>query len=155
MCGPREVGDRCGQRASLALLAACVIYVLLVAYVPGFAAWSPLVCPTRRMLGLHCPGCGLTRAFACVARLDPLAAIRFHPVVVVAAPFAGGLLVNSLLRVRGHRGILGVVPRSVIHWGWLWCLIGFGVTFIVRTATWLMPACNPGCWLIPPATFPP
>lgn len=151
---PDDFGDRCGQRTSLALLVGCVIYVLLVAYVPGFTAWSPLVCPTRRIFGLHCPGCGLTRAFACLVRLDPLAAIRFHPVAVAAAPFACGLLVDALLRVRGHRGIVGVVPWTVIRCSWLYCLFGFGVTFVVRIATWLRPACNPDCWLIPPATFP-
>lgn len=151
---PHDFGNRCGQRTSLARLVGCVIYVLLVAYVLGFTASSPLVCPTRRIYGLNFPGCGLTRAVACLAHLDPLEVIRFHPVALAAAPFACGLLVDALLRVRGSCGIVGVVPRTVIRCGWLCCLFGFGGTFVVRIATWLMLACNPDCWLIPPATFP-
>lgn len=151
---PPDDTRRTGIQRGL-LLAGCVVYVLVVAFVPGFTACSPFFCPTRRCLGLHCPGCGMTRALACLARLDPVGAVRFHPLVVVAAPFLAALVVDTLLQAAGRRGIFAAVPRPLARCGWAVCLAGFGLVFAVRAASWLVPGWNPDGWLIPPATFPP
>lgn len=39
----------------------------------------PETCPSRVILGVSCPGCGLTRSFVAMARGDFDAAIRFNP----------------------------------------------------------------------------
>lgn len=143
------------DRWTLLVLVAGVVYVLLVAYVPGFTARSPLFCLTRRCLGLHCPSCGLTRAVACLARLDPLAAVRFNPLVVVAAPFLAALVADTALKALGRRGFLAAVPRPLARATLAVVVAGFAVLFVVRTATWLVPEWNPDGWLIPPPTFPP
>jgi hypothetical protein len=39
----------------------------------------PEVCMSHRVLGISCPGCGLTRSFVCIAHGDPLAAFRWNP----------------------------------------------------------------------------
>lgn len=143
------------ERWTLLVLVAGVAYVLLVAYVPGFTDRSPLLCMTRRCLGLHCPSCGLTRAVACLARLDPVAAVRFNPLVVVIAPFLAALTADTSLKALGRRGFLAAVPRPLARATWAVVIAGFVVLFVVRTATWLVPECNPDGLLIPPATFPP
>lgn len=137
------------------MLVAGVVYVLLVAYVPGFAERSPLCCLSRRCLGLHCPSCGLTRAFACLARLDPVAAVRFNPLVIVVAPFLAVLTVDAWLKVVGRHGCLAAVPRPLAWAAWTLVVAGILVLFVVRTASWLMPEWNPDGWLVPPAEFPP
>jgi hypothetical protein len=48
-------------------------------------------CPARRLLGVPCPGCGLTRATAAVLQLDWSTAFALHPMVFVALPLLGWL----------------------------------------------------------------
>ena len=35
-------------------------------------------CPIRALLGIPCPGCGMTRALLCLLRLDFAAAFSYH-----------------------------------------------------------------------------
>jgi hypothetical protein len=66
-------------------------------------AWT---CPLIALLHVPCPSCGTTRAFASLANLDLLAAIKFNPLIVIglfALPFV------SLLKR---------VPAGVRQYGW-------------------------------------
>jgi hypothetical protein len=53
--------------------------------------WTPsgdpatALCLSRRLLHLPCPGCGLTRAFAALAKGEWAAALRLHPLAPVLA----------------------------------------------------------------------
>jgi hypothetical protein len=61
------------------------------------------ICFVRRFTGLSCPGCGLTRAFASLARGDWAEAFRLHPLsFLIAAELAGGWAIwgAGLLRAR-------------------------------------------------------
>lgn len=49
------------------------------------AAWLPK-CPLHTLSGLHCPGCGMTRATHAMLHGDPLAAFRFNPLVMLLLP---------------------------------------------------------------------
>jgi hypothetical protein len=54
-------------------------------------SWTPsndpatAICLFRRLLHLPCPGCGLTRAFAHLAKGEWNAALRMHPLAPVLA----------------------------------------------------------------------
>lgn len=55
---------------------------------------GPTLCMLRRVFALPCPGCGMTRAFAALARGEWGAALTFHPwAPVLAAELAAGWLV--------------------------------------------------------------
>lgn len=60
------------------------------------------VCPSRRFLHLPCPGCGMTRAMAALARGDWAAVWSFHPlaplILAQGAVFWGAVLVRTLRR---------------------------------------------------------
>lgn len=43
-------------------------------------------CPVRRLLGLGCPFCGMSRALLRAAKLDLPAAFRFHPLWPLCLP---------------------------------------------------------------------
>jgi hypothetical protein len=72
--------------------------------------WTPpsgaafIICPLRRFAGLPCPGCGMTRAFAHLAKGEWSAAVRDHPLApllaaeIGAAWLAWGLVDAGLLR---------------------------------------------------------
>lgn len=95
----------------------------------------------------------MTRAMACLVRLDVASALRYNPLVVLAAPVATGFVIDALLRCIG-RGGLGGRLTMLNRWGWRIVLAAFMVVGIVRAATWIAPACNPQGWLMPPAQFP-
>lgn len=58
---------------------------------------SLLLCPTRRMLGIPCPACGLTRSVAALARGEARESIRYHPLgIPVALAVIVGLLCYPL-----------------------------------------------------------
>lgn len=50
---------------------------------PSDLVWS--VCFFRRATGISCPGCGLTRAFAALAKGDLAAALTLHPLAPIFA----------------------------------------------------------------------
>jgi hypothetical protein len=70
--------------AGLAGLAgAAILHVWVPAYGPEGS-----ICFSRRVLNLPCPGCGLTRAFAHLAKGQWTAALTAHPLApVLAAEF--------------------------------------------------------------------
>ena len=47
-----------------------------------FALWLFLTgCPLHKLTGLPCPGCGMSRALFCLAKLDFAGAWYYHPLV--------------------------------------------------------------------------
>ncbi len=63
----------------------------------GLPGWS---CPFLQLLGIPCPGCGLTRAISLLAHGDLHAALAFH---AFAPLFLAGIILS---------GIFGVIPQK-------------------------------------------
>jgi len=74
------------ERWTLLLLAGGVSFALLAAHVPLALSLAP-ACPVHELLGLDCPGCGLTRASLALARLDLVSALLFNPLIFLIAPY--------------------------------------------------------------------
>lgn len=84
-------------------------------------------CLLHETTGLHCPGCGATRACHAILRGDVGAALRFNPVFVIGLPaLAYGMLalgVNQWTRRR----LPPLTPSPRVIW-WLGAvLIGFAI----------------------------
>ena len=47
-----------------------------------------ITCPIRFLTGISCPGCGMTRAWLSVLRLDFRSAFAYHPLWVLLVPWA-------------------------------------------------------------------
>ncbi len=145
------------RRAHLRLifLLACISYVLAIAFLPEAVSWSPFVCGSYRVLGLPCPGCGMTRAFACLVRLEPLDAMRFNPLIVVAAPTAIVMTCDSVLECLGRPGLMQRVPAWLSRLTLACFTAGICVVFLIRVVSWAAPTWNPDGLAIPPNAFPP
>jgi len=72
--------------------------------------WFPK-CMMHQATGLHCVGCGATRAVQSILRGDLLAAIRFNPALVL-----GGPLIGFLIWRRRSKERLGVKVTPYFCW---------------------------------------
>lgn len=129
--GSAEPGRRLGGWA-LAGAAGAVAALVLHAWVPPDGA-AFVLCPLRRFTGLPCPGCGLTRAFAHLAKGEWSAAVRAHPLApLLAAELAGAWIAwggAAAARLRTS------VPRA---WArpWSWEAVALGHVAVL-VAVWL------------------
>ncbi|MFW5925491.1 MAG: DUF2752 domain-containing protein [Myxococcota bacterium] len=87
-----------------------------------FALGTP-ICPTRRVLGLPCPGCGMTRATAELLTLDFASAGSHHPLVFLVVPLVGWTIVASVTGAE----------RAKLPPTWLWI-----ATAIALVAVWVV-----------------
>ena len=55
-------------------------------------------CVFREITGLKCPGCGISKMFVSLARLDFAAAFRHNPVVFTTGPFLLAYLATSEIK---------------------------------------------------------
>lgn len=124
------------MRPNRAILAALGVLVLAVALVMlreqgADAKWMP-GCTFHRLTGLHCPGCGMTRATVAAARGDLAAAFRYNPVGMVVFPLAmAGLGLEVLGWMLGKR--LGWHPGPRTAWLLVWVIAGF---WVLRNLPW-------------------
>jgi hypothetical protein len=76
-------------------------------------------CPLRELTDVPCPFCGSTRTFAALARLDLAAALRFNPLVCVAACAASAIWLLTLARMEQPSGWMKRMRGRGLVWKWL------------------------------------
>lgn len=76
------------------LVVAAIGVLLLAGVLDGL--WA---CPFKRVTGIPCPGCGMTRAVRLVLHGDLAGATAMHPLVWLAIPLGVGFV---LLETRGY-----------------------------------------------------
>ncbi len=110
------------QRHSAALTCAALLVGSWL--VRPWAFDGPVTCPTRLLFGVPCPGCGMTRAFACLWRGDLAAAVRLHP---FAPALFALLVVGAALPFVGTRleRFVSVLRQPLLVWGLLAELAGW------------------------------
>ena len=83
--------------------AAPVLWAAAWFYAP-YSRSPPPICPLHGLVGLPCPGCGMTRAFCSLAHMNLADALRFNPLVFLfAILLTAGALVALAEIVRGRR----------------------------------------------------
>jgi len=106
---------------------AAAALLLSVVLTPGYVQGGPVVCPHRRVTGLMCPGCGLSRSFVSLSHGDVSGAFHFH----LFGPLVYVIFVASLVwAVVPER--LRVAPDHV-GFTWIW-----RVGSAVVVAAWLI-----------------
>lgn len=75
------------------------IVILLLYYI---ATWST-GCPIKYFLGIACPGCGMTRAWLAVARLDFSTAFAYHPLFLLSTIIVFAILFHPWINFQKWR----------------------------------------------------
>ena len=94
---------------SVVIIAACVA----LAHVFGVT-----LCPMKRLLGVPCPTCGTTRAFAELLRGDVFGAFARQP-LLMSCSLLGLPVLLAIRIVSGQKtmaDLLAVVSRSAVFW---------------------------------------
>jgi hypothetical protein len=88
-------------------------------------------CVFHLLTGLHCPGCGLTRALHALAQGDVARAWAMHPLLLLALP----LVAAMLLQWASRRAWLPMAVQRRVSDGatWIVVLLAFGV---LRNLPW-------------------
>ena len=79
-----------------------------------------VTCPIRFLTGISCAGCGMSRAWLAVARLDLSAAFYYHPLFWLPVP--GALLLLFQRRL----------PKRLFQWGLALVCALFLVVYFAR-----------------------
>lgn len=84
--------DRLAAAARLAhVLQSLALVVLPLAVILTPTRWlerHPIPCVYTTLLGMHCPGCGMTRAVSCAVHGRFRDAWHYNPLIVVMLPLA-------------------------------------------------------------------
>lgn len=78
--------------AAIIIIAAGLLYYL-INQLTGFA----IPCPLNFVTGLHCPGCGISRMFIALLKLDFVSAFRANSAILLALPLAIILAVSMTI----------------------------------------------------------
>jgi hypothetical protein len=112
---------------ALAVLLMAIGAIMLYHRVPGGMWWYP-GCLFQKATGLHCPGCGMTRATYAALHGDLLKAFRMNPVGMVLFPVgmvALGLEASGWVRDRTPSCRLN--PGAKGAWALAWLVIAFWI----------------------------
>jgi hypothetical protein len=131
-----------------ALLAACFFYY-------PWAFSGPVVCPMPLVLGIPCPGCGITRAFGLALHGHLGEAYAFHPLWPLLLAYFAFLWIYQLVETargappRLDTSRISAVACIAIVWFWLLRLAFFFAqgglqvvahdNLLARLARWLSP----------------
>jgi len=95
-------------------------------------------CFFHEATGLHCPGCGGTRALHQLLRGNVMAALHLNALVVVSLPLLAWLGIRFAMGQFNQRP-----PTPIVSLSWLWLLLALAVAFSVLrnlpSFTWLAP----------------
>ena len=91
------------------------------------------LCPSAGMLGLPCPGCGLTRATLLLLQGEVRAALALHPLVIPLAPIYFGAL--GVLLVELVRGPVPT-PHTRPWLGRRWVSIAGSLVLLASVGLW-------------------
>lgn len=112
------------KKKILTLLVIIVSFILYLIIGEHFSLY--IDCPIKKLTGLYCPGCGITRMFFSILQLDFYQAFRYNPLVFISLPFFIFFYLQSLFTKK--EPLYNKVPTKV----WVALIIIFIIYGILR-----------------------
>jgi hypothetical protein len=96
----------------------------MVVIATGLAVLPFPTCGMRVVLGIPCPGCGMTRALLAAARLDWAASMRWHPLALPLLVVAGAMAALAFVvgDVAWRRLLVAVTTAASMTMLLVWAL---------------------------------
>lgn len=99
---------------------------------------GPVLCPSRWVTGLPCPGCGLSRSVSCAVRGMWTASFGYHPFGIPVVVLLVGVAVTGLLprRVRERLTARLQPVRPLARWAsiaFITAFVAFGAVRMLLT----------------------
>ena len=90
-----------------------LVLILILYYA---TTWST-GCPVKYFLGIACPGCGMTRAWLAVLRLDFATAFAYHPLFSLGAIIVFAILFHPWINFKKWRwvGIILIILFLTVY----------------------------------------
>lgn len=83
-------------------------------------------CPIKKLTGLYCPGCGITRMLFAILQLDFYQAFRYNPLLFICLPFFIFFIIESLILKK--EPLYNKIPTKI----WIIIIIVFIIYGILR-----------------------
>ena len=135
-------------RVALVLAITCglVIAASALYHNPPGSSWITPPCMMHKLTGLHCPGCGSTRATYALLHGDILGALKKNIVFVIALPFLLWWMARSAWRwIHNRPSPPDTQTRLNFQRNLSWALVAIVMLFSVfRNLPWV-----PFSWLAP------
>lgn len=138
--------DRAAIDLRRAVLPASILVTVVLGALAVQRVFDPFtqnlpLCPTYHLTGLHCPGCGASRAVHALLDGDLPLALQNNALVMTALPVvAAGFVLWTLRRVRGRRPTVDLPRAAVLG------LLGLVLVFTVARNV-------PAFWFIAPTSL--
>ncbi len=120
---PPRHGARWTAAAGLLLLVTAGAAILAI---PATARSLP-GCALNKLTGLHCTGCGATRAARSLLSLDIAQAFAWNAAFVLALPLIAILAFNLVAQVLGRPQRIALRVPPAVSWGAVALLVAFTV----------------------------
>ena len=78
--------------------------IMIIAVFYAVIQMAGITCPIRFITGISCAGCGMSRAFISLLKLDVASAFSYHPLVLLPVPVGLVLLFRDYL------------PKRLVYW---------------------------------------
>ena len=93
-------------------------------------------CPIHKLTGLHCPGCGITRMFVSIVKLEFYQAFRYNPLIFIYLILFIIYLIYKIINKKNNKTV--VIPNKIIY-SLIVITIIFGVLRNIQPFYYLQP----------------
>ncbi|MBI2895508.1 MAG: DUF2752 domain-containing protein [Deltaproteobacteria bacterium] len=107
-----------GARIALAVVAVGGPAAVALAFAAPLTT-GPVLCGFRRMFGIPCPGCGLTRSLVSLVHLDLRAAFTVHPVGPIFLGYLALLWTSAWISYARTGDLASPISRRIPGWAHL------------------------------------
>lgn len=109
------------MKKNVIILVFLILYLLISNH---FNFYIP--CPIKKITGLYCPGCGITRMLLSLLKLDFYKAFRYNPLVFISLPIGIYLYIDYI--IRKNKSLYKKIPQKA----WYIIIVIFIVYGILR-----------------------